>query len=457
MSRSLVACRGRRRSAGCSASWAMHPRLLAAGESPTVTSSCSRNRNCFGPGDHVHRALAIHDGVAIGAKRPAQRQSRSERRPPLLEHDDLETFGTGDRAGIGGALAGEDAQQAAFAAAVGAEQAELRSGRERHVKIREQRSAAERQGDAGRVEQLARLSVAADEVDASSAGGSVAVAQLVQLLAATVRSSTRKPALRVRRPPCGPATLSRGEPGSRPIRGVPALEKRFRRSANVSYAFGAEVAAGIGAVDLDDRRQPRAGSARSWWRRRGAEVGGPQRSVQPDDAGQIEMIRRLIEQQQVGPPHQFAGQGRRCAQPPERMSADRSRSVKPTCVSVMAARVSLVLLDRFVREPRRRRLHECCGQAQIGRPGRDSRASRYGARGCPYQPRRPARIRSRVDFPEPLGPISLALAGRRSDGHLLNSGRGPKLLVSSWPLNRTVMLAPTTNQRSGAFPTPHSS
>ena len=40
-----------------------------------------------------------------------------------------------------------------------------------------------------------------------------------------------------------------------------------------------------------------------------AERGGPQQPFQPDDAGQVEMVGRLVEQQQVGPADQFAGQG----------------------------------------------------------------------------------------------------------------------------------------------------
>ena len=40
-----------------------------------------------------------------------------------------------------------------------------------------------------------------------------------------------------------------------------------------------------------------------------AEGGGAQQPFQPDDAGQVEVVGRLVEQQQVGPADQFAGQG----------------------------------------------------------------------------------------------------------------------------------------------------
>ena len=86
----------------------------------------------------------------FGTERLPQRRRRVERRPALLEHHHPQPVGPRDRAGVGGDLAGEHAQQRALAAAVGAEQAELRARRQRQVEAGEQRPAAERLGDARR-------------------------------------------------------------------------------------------------------------------------------------------------------------------------------------------------------------------------------------------------------------------------------------------------------------------
>ena len=67
-----------------------------------------------------------------------------ERRPALLEHHHAQAVGPRDRAGVGGSSPREHAQQRALAAAVGAEQAELRAGRQHQVEAGEQRPAAER-------------------------------------------------------------------------------------------------------------------------------------------------------------------------------------------------------------------------------------------------------------------------------------------------------------------------
>ena len=72
---------------------------------------------------------------------------------------------------------------------------------------------------------------------------------------------------------------------------------------------GAEVAAGVDAVDLDDlvgdgpQERPVVGGDDV------AERGGPQQPFQPDDAGQVEVVGRLVEQQQVGLAGELAGQG----------------------------------------------------------------------------------------------------------------------------------------------------
>ena len=58
----------------------------------------------------------------------------------------------------------------------------------------------------------------------------------------------------------------------------------------------AEVAAGIDAADLDDLVGDGAEESAIVRGDEIAEGRGPQQSLQPEDAGQVEMVGRLIEQ-----------------------------------------------------------------------------------------------------------------------------------------------------------------
>jgi ABC-type cobalamin/Fe3+-siderophores transport system ATPase subunit len=70
-----------------------------------------------------------------------------------------------------------------------------------------------------------------------------------------------------------------------------------------------EAAAGVSPIDLDDLVGDRSQKRSVVGDDHAAEGGGPQEALQPDDAGQVEVVGRLVEQQQVGPADQFAGQG----------------------------------------------------------------------------------------------------------------------------------------------------
>src|SRR5262249_37308720 len=155
--------------------------LLAAGQVADGDLELLRpEEQLLRPGDDMNGAVAVGDGVAAGAEGLAQGDRRVEGRPALLEPHDAQPVGPGQGAGVGGALAGQDAQQGALAAAVGPEQTEPGAGPQGQVEAREEGLAAEGLGDPRRREQLARLPAGGDEVDARSAGG-VAVLQLLQL------------------------------------------------------------------------------------------------------------------------------------------------------------------------------------------------------------------------------------------------------------------------------------
>ena len=74
-------------------------------------------------------------------------------------------------------------------------------------------------------------------------------------------------------------------------------------------AASAEEAARIDAVDLDHLVGDRAQERPVVGGDQVAEGGSPQQPLQPDDAGQIEMVGRLVEQQQVGLASQSRGPG----------------------------------------------------------------------------------------------------------------------------------------------------
>ena len=233
MSRSLVGSSSSSRSAGCSMSWAMRTRACSPPErSPTSISSCSgRNRNCLAQAATCHGRSRNCTVSPLGHSACASVSAGSSVARPCSNITTRRPSACVDSAGIGHDFAGQDTQQRALAAAVGAEQAELHAGREQQIEVREQRPTAERLGDALGGEQLARLPAGCHEVDARGAGGGIAIFQLRQLLAAPggivdarLRTCCAGPI------PCGQAIPSRGAPGWRPILPAgPALRGRPAR------------------------------------------------------------------------------------------------------------------------------------------------------------------------------------------------------------------------------------
>ena len=180
-------------------------------------------------------------------------------------------------------------------------------------------------------------------------------------------------------PPCGPASPFRGEPDWRPpLAGEPALKKLLAPADEFIVGTGsAEKAAGIDAIDLDYLVSDRPEKCSIVRGDQVAERSSTQQPLQPDDAWQVEMIGRLVEQQQIGLADKFAGQSQPLRQPPERVAISWSGSEKPTCVSVMAVRVSrswssIGSSARAAQE----RTHGLSGQERRHPPGRGNRGER---------------------------------------------------------------------------------
>ena len=257
-----------------------------------------------------------------------------------------------DRAGVGRQFAGEHAQQRALAAAVGAEQAELAARRQRQVEAGEQRPAAERLGDARRGEQLPRLPAGGDEVDARRPGGGVAVLQLLQLLAPAggVLDARRCLARPRRGLAAEPLRLAADLVGDRLLPAGLALEELLALEHEVVVEAGAaEVAAGVDPADLDHlvgdgpQERPVVGGDEV------AERRGAQQAFQPDDARQVEVVGRLVEQQQVGLADQLARQRQPLA-PAAGEHVGRLVGVGEADLGQRdrRPRLALVLLDRLV-------------------------------------------------------------------------------------------------------------
>jgi len=81
-----------------------------------------------------------------------------------------------------------------------------------------------------------------------------------------------------------------------------------------------------------------------------AEVAGPQQALEPDDAGQVEMVGRLVQQQEVGPAGELAAQGQALA-PAARKEVSRLVGFAKACLSQGngGPGSALVVLDRLGR------------------------------------------------------------------------------------------------------------
>ena len=188
-----------------------------------------------------------------------------------------------------------------------------------------------------------------------------------------------------------------------------------------------------------------------------------QLAFQPFDDRQVEMVRRLVEQQDVGLRAPAPGQAPRGGPRRRRgRRASRRRSARAAPAGSAPGRDR-----RPVRGPPPHR--PGCWHSRKGRaPGRDSARWRPG---CTKRlPRsastRPAAILSRVDLPEPLRPTRQARSPGETDSSALSiRGVPPKVRAMSWrrsrggsaipapltPLSRRCKTAPTC-YRGGRSP-----
>ncbi len=310
------------------------------------------------------------------------------------------------------------------------------AGREHEIDAAEERSPAERLGDALRGQQLPRL----------PAGGVEVELDLRRLVVLRVRSSARSsiicPAcwmrpfafvVRAFAPRRSHSISRRTCPASACSRRCCAARYSSRFSRNSLYgAVDAQVPARVGAVQLHDAvgdvLQEIAVVADEHERERG----GREQLLQPEDALEVEVVGRLVEQQQVRLADQLprdrraaCATRRTASRRPGRCGRTRPCRAAPPPRSPTRARRRAAWLSRCASTTTSSGVApagnvSCCGRY----PSRTlRRASIEPASGCSA----PARIFSSVDLPEPLGPISPVRSA--SSKRMLNPRkivRGPK-------------------------------
>src|SRR5581483_424140 len=257
------------------------------------------------PSRDVNAPVAIDDGIAFRRERALECERRIERLPVLLEVDDAQLLGLLDRPRVGRELADDRAQQRGFPRAVWSENSEARAGCEQDVEIAEELPAPQ---SLRRPEPL-RLPLGRGEVDLRSGLRGGPLAALVELLHQPARRLDAR--LRLRRarlrPAAQPLHLAPHEIRERfLIRRLVAqqlialLQKIAVAALALKESVGirmiqlehplADVVEEVAVVTDDDERLGLASQER----------------LEPEDRLDIEMVRRLVEQQHIGLAHELA-------------------------------------------------------------------------------------------------------------------------------------------------------
>ena len=199
-------------------------------------------------------------------------------------------------------------EQRRLAAAVRADEADARAGRDGEVEVADERAAAERLRQSARDEQLARPARRGQELDAGGAAGGPrpGVAELLDEAARLLDASLRLGGARLRAPP-QPLDLAPDGVGERLlVGGLPAQELVAAGEELAVPPVGLEEAVRVGAVQLQHARghvlEEVAVVADD---EDGARPLG-ENALQPEDAIHVEVVGGLVHQQHVGRARQLA-------------------------------------------------------------------------------------------------------------------------------------------------------
>ena len=206
-------------------------------------------------------------------------------------------------------LAQQHAQQRRLAAAVRAQKADARARADEQIHAREDRAAVVRLADAARLDQPARTPLRPLKLQADRPR-LIARRQLVDLLRdVAVAGDARLLLGRARGgAPPQPLRLAAQRVSQHDL--APLLRvHRLRLDARVGHvvAVDGQQPAGVARIQLQDaRRDPLQEQPIVRHRDRRRPVGAAQQRLQPLDALDVQVVRRLVEQQQVGAPRQLA-------------------------------------------------------------------------------------------------------------------------------------------------------
>ena len=389
MSRSFVGSSRSRRSAGSSIEPGEHgARLLAAGEPADRRLELLRaEEEAPRPARDVHRPSLEHDGVAERRERALERHGRVEPRAVLVEHHDAQARRVRDRALVRRLLAGEQAQQRALAAAVRAHEAEARAGAEDEVEAAA-RSRARRSSCRGPRPRRSRfvLRLGGREVDRHrrAARARVEVGELVlqplRLVDARLGLARAGPGLARE-----PVELAAHAVAQRLLVGglagqqlVLRLEERAVAPAHVQEPLGERAvqldhAAGHGLeeVAVVAHRHERLRLAR-------------QQVLEPEDALDVEVVRGLVEEQQL----RLADERARDRQPLLPAAGEDARPLRPVGEAGLADRdrdaaLDLVLVEAEAGEGLGRgRTRPSCLRRTRGPAARSRREGACAPRAC---------------------------------------------------------------------------
>ncbi len=334
-----------------------NPRLLAAGEAPhRRVELLGAEEEALRPGGDVHDFAQMDHRIAVGRERAPQGELAIERLSPLLETEDLEERRALDLAAVGQEAAVEEREEGRLAAAVQAEEAEPGARAEQQVDAGEDGAAVERLGEPGRFEEPLRAPARGLEVDAGArAGGAAAdVGELAQEVVGAVDARFRFRGARLRTA-AQPVDLDPRPVGERLLVVLLVLEHLVALDQEVAVgAVDGEDPLRIDAVELEhparDVLEEVAVVGDHHERLRGFH----QQLLELEDPFEVEMVGRLVEEQQVGLAGDLAGD-RQALLPAAGEGADRELALAAIAEAEPAegargARLLLVLLERLAGE-----------------------------------------------------------------------------------------------------------
>ena len=226
----------------------------------------------------------------------------------LVEADEPQALGPLDLAGVGLERAGEQVEQRGLAAAVRADEADVGAAHDREIEVADERRPAERLRQAPRHEQLARPAARVRELDAGGpAGGSrPGIPQLLDQAASLPDAALRLGGARLRAAP-EPLDLAAHRVGQRLLVGGLAAQELVAAGEELAVpAIRLEQAVRVGPVQLEHAGghvlEEVAVVAHD------EDGAGPigEDAFQPEDAVHVEVVGRLVHQQDVGRGRQLA-------------------------------------------------------------------------------------------------------------------------------------------------------